>query len=111
MKDIDFGRRLQQKRKQLNLTSEQVADICCINIGYFRQIESGYVPGLPLLKKFCDILKTTPNYLLGFSDDVRDDQDQELVRKIFTLEKEQQEITSFLLKNYINFRKHRGYNG
>lgn len=99
MKDTDFGKRLRHKRKLKGLSCEELADMCFINRGYLRQVESGDIPGLALLINICDILETSPNYLFGFSEDMKDD--QILIDKITSLSDKQQKQVLNLINVYV----------
>ena len=103
MKDVGFGRRLQEKRKNHNLTCEELADKCFINAGYLRQVESGEIPGISLLIQFSDLLDTSPSYLLGFPDDLQEE-DSTLIEKINSLDKEQQKVVLYLLNAYTEYK-------
>ena len=60
-----LGRRINQVRKERGLTGEKLAERCCINATYLRQIEGGTkLPSLPIFVSLCDALKVSPNYLL-----------------------------------------------
>lgn len=106
MKDVGFGRRLREKRKEHNLTCEEVADKCFINTGYLRQIESGEIPGIALLIQMSDLLETSPSFLLGFPDDLQED-DSALIKKIDGLNEEQQKIVLYLLNAYTEYKNGR----
>lgn len=44
-----LGKRINQIRKERGLTSEALSEICDVNAGHIRQIESGIrLPSLPL---------------------------------------------------------------
>ena len=61
-----LGRKINSARKDMGITSEKLAELCCINATYLRQIESGTkVPSLPVFVTICDALKVSPTYLLS----------------------------------------------
>lgn len=103
MKDVGFGKRIQEKRKNHNLTCDELADKCFINTGYLRQIESGEIPGIALLIQLSDLLETSPSYLLGFPDDLQPE-DRILIEKIYSLDEEQQKIVLYLLNAYTEYK-------
>ena len=103
MKDVGFGRRLQEKRKNHSLTCEELADKCFINNGYLRQIESGEIPGIALLIQLSDLLDTSPSYLLGFSDELQTE-DRVLIEKINSLDEEHQKVVLYLLNAYTEYK-------
>ncbi len=68
---MTIGERIKQKRKELGLSQEEVAD----SLGYKSRtsvfkVEQG-ITDLPLskVKEFAKVLKTTPSYLMGWEDD------------------------------------------
>lgn len=49
-----LGKRINQIRKERGLTSEALSEICDVNAGHIRQIESGIrLPSLPLFIRIC----------------------------------------------------------
>ena len=72
-----MGQRMKAARKANELTSDQLAELCYINATYLRQIEAGKkTPSLPVFICLCNILKTSPAYLLeDFLVDIPNDQD------------------------------------
>lgn len=66
MENKVFGKKLNYIRKQRKLTSEQLGELCDVNAGHIRQIESGMrVPSLKLLIDLCNVLCINPEYLLA----------------------------------------------
>lgn len=60
-----FGRKMNHIRKERHITSEQLAELCGVNPGHIRQIESGRrKPSYTLLVDICKNLKVSPNYLM-----------------------------------------------
>lgn len=103
MKDVGFGKRLQEKRRQHNLTCDELADKCYINTGYLRQIESGEIPGIALLIQLSDLLDTSPSYLLGYPDGLQAEDDI-LFNKINNLDAGQKKLVLYLLKAYAEYK-------
>lgn len=96
-----FGKKIREKRKAFNLSLQEFADICHINIGYLRQIEAGLkFPSTQLLLVLCNELKTSPNYLLEYADDT---DDQEIYSRIYRLRPDQKKLMICLLDVYLNF--------
>ena len=61
-----LGKRINLTRKGRGLTSEKLAERCCINAVYLRQIEGDRkTPSLPLVLVLCRELNVSPSYLLG----------------------------------------------
>lgn len=102
MKNIDFGKRLQQKRKQHGFSCEELANRCFINQGYLRQVESGEIPGLALLINICNTLEISPNYLFGFSEQMQED--HILLDKISSLSDKQQKQILSLINTYVEYK-------
>lgn len=97
-----FGNKLRGKRKECGLTYQELAERCHVNHGYIRQIEAGNkLPSMPLLFTLCDVPKTSPNYLFEYTDD---NDDKELLKRIYQLTPEQKKAMLCILDAYINFR-------
>lgn len=60
-----MGKRINTARKDKNLTSDKLSELCNINATYLRQIEGGTkIPSLPVFVTICQALEVSPNYLL-----------------------------------------------
>ena len=60
-----LGKRINTIRTRRGLTSEKLAEKCCISAAYLRQIESGRkTPSLPLFILLCNRFEVPPGYLL-----------------------------------------------
>lgn len=95
-----FGKKIREKRKERGLTSQQLADLCHINDGYIRQMESGRkIPSMPLLISLCDILETSPNYLMEY---VEDNDDRAIWERICKLMPEQKRTMLCILDAYLS---------
>lgn len=61
-----FGKRVQLARKEMQLTGDQLSELCGINSVYLRKIESGNkIPSMSVFMKICQTLNVSPNYLLA----------------------------------------------
>lgn len=61
-----FGKKVNYIRKQRKLTSEKLAELCDVNSGHIRQIESGArFPSFSLLIDLCNALNVSPDYLMA----------------------------------------------
>ena len=61
-----LGKKIRSARKDKGLTGEKLAEACCINSSYLRQLESGVkTPSLPLFISLCNHLEVSPSYLLA----------------------------------------------
>lgn len=62
-----FCQRLRALRLSKNLTGEQVAELCDINSGYYRKLESGNQDAsLNMILILCEGLGVSPDYFLGY---------------------------------------------
>ena len=73
----DIGKRIRERRQELNLSVEDVAKQLNKNRTTVYRYEKGDIENLPLetLKPLADILATTPAYLIGWED--KNDNDAE----------------------------------
>ena len=61
-----FAKRLNERRKMLMVTAQQMADMLHIGVRSYRNYESGdREPSLDLLVKIADYLDVSIDYLLG----------------------------------------------
>ncbi|MFQ9516422.1 MAG: helix-turn-helix domain-containing protein [Eubacterium sp.] len=64
-----FGKRLNQTRKELNITAQYMAEHLQISTRGYRMYESGdRSPSLEMLVQIADILNVSTDYLLGRDD-------------------------------------------
>ena len=65
---IDFkevGRRISKCRRKAGLKQYQICEMIDVNYKYISNLETGRsAPSLGLIIKLCDVLHTTPDYLL-----------------------------------------------
>lgn len=62
---INFGKRIKNRRKSLDLTQDYLAEKLDITATHLSRIESGkQIPSLTLFLSICNHLKTTPDYLI-----------------------------------------------
>lgn len=103
MIDKNFGKRLQGKRKDVGLSCQELAEKCYVNEGYIRQIEAGTVPSMQLIIQFCNILNSTPDYLLGYA---AGDSNEEklLLAKIYELTPDEVQVAKYLLDQYLQYK-------
>ena len=69
---VNIGRRIQDRRKELKLSIEEIAKRLNKNRTTVYRYERGDIGNLPLetLKPLADILETTPAYLMGWEDKI-----------------------------------------
>ena len=86
---MTIGERIKQKRKELGLSQEEVAD----SLGYKSRtsvfkVEQG-ITDLPLskVKEFAKVLKTTPSYLMGWEDGKEEPKSDNLLSSLTEKEK------------------------
>ena len=61
-----LSKRINHRRKDQRLTSEQLAELCGVNAVHVRKIESGGgLPSFALFIRLCNALKTSADLLLG----------------------------------------------
>ena len=61
----DMGKRMAQKRKERGMTQEMVADLAGITHQQYNKVENGKsCLGSDSLKRICDALQTSPDYLI-----------------------------------------------
>lgn len=97
-----LGKRINQIRKERGLTSEALSEICDVNAGHIRQIESGIrLPSLPLFIRTCQALKTAPNEILKdqFDPEIIESENK-LLLKVESLTPKQKRILSDLLDTF-----------
>ena len=65
------GQRIKERRKQLALSADDVADLLGVSRSTIFRYESGHIEKVPanVLERLAEILNTTPAYLMGWKDD------------------------------------------
>lgn len=66
------GKRMKERRKELGIKADEVAEaLGCSRSTIFRY-ENGDIEKVPatLINTIAEVLKTTPAYLMGWSDDI-----------------------------------------
>lgn len=71
------GQRIKKRRKQLQMSADDVANLLGVSRSTIFRYENGYIEKVPanILEKLAEILKTTPAYLIGrqgYYTDTRD---------------------------------------
>lgn len=68
------GERLKERRKQMELSADDVASELGVSRSTIFRYENGYIEKVPanILESLADILHTTPAYLMGWDDDPDD---------------------------------------
>lgn len=72
---MNVGKRIQARRKELNMTVEELAKRLNKNRTTVYRYEKGDIENLPLdaLKPLAEILETSPAYLMGWEDEPNED--------------------------------------
>lgn len=90
--------RIKNRRKELNLSADDVATALGISRATVYRYESSYIEKLPTsaLEPLANVLKCSPAYLMGWSDDIN-----------FTSNNQVQDfiLSEFEKKMIINYRK------
>lgn len=106
MDKVSFGKRLNNLRKEKQMTSEQLSERCEMNAVFIRQIESAAkLPSLPTLVKLCNALEVSPEYLLCDSLDSQVTENiplSNLENKLKTLTPDQVELVSAIVDTIIS---------
>lgn len=98
-----FGEKVRQKRQENGFSYEELAKILNINPGYLKQIETGKkVPALPLLISFCEVLHTSPNYLMEFAEDCNV---KKIIEKCYEMTPYQLKALDSMITAYREFEK------
>lgn len=100
MIDKKCGKKLNQRRKELGLKVDELADLSCIQPGYMRQILSGYVPSIQVLLNICKAMRINTDYIFEINGDNKDAQ---ILERIHKLSPQQKELLIHLLDTYIDF--------
>ena len=95
MIDKRFGKKVNEKRKSLNLKTDELAVKCGIEPGYMRQILAGQVPSGQVIIKLCEVLSLSPNYLFDFVED------KEILQALNQLSPKEKQVVLNLLHSYI----------
>jgi transcriptional regulator with XRE-family HTH domain len=74
---IDYaqlGERIAKRRKVLNMTQDDVAELTGLSNNFISNIENAHsIPSIETLLKICDVLNATPDYfLLGVFGNIDD---------------------------------------
>jgi len=68
MKELNktaFGRKLNAIRRDHQISSEKLSELCGVNAVFIRQIENATrLPSLPVFVRICNSLKVSPSFFL-----------------------------------------------
>lgn len=99
-----FGKRLQRIRKERQLTSEELSELCDVSPIFIRQIECATrLPALPNLVKLCNGLHVSADYLLADSlTDAKSKDIDALDKRLKSLSPKQLELTAAVINTLID---------
>lgn len=84
----ELGQRIAKKRKSLGLKQTELAEQIGCGDKHISSIEKARgIPSIDIIMKICDVLGTTPNYLLLDNIERNDKTEENLIRKIKILSK------------------------
>ena len=65
---MDIGKRIKQRRKELRMSADELGERIGKNRATVFRYEKGDIANVPLdiLEQIADVLKTTPQYLMGW---------------------------------------------
>ena len=77
---MTIGERIKRRRKELGMSADKLGDILGKDRSTIFRYEKGDIENLPLdiLKPIAEALMTTPQYLMGWSDDKKTTAPEEL---------------------------------
>ena len=95
-----IGLRIMQKRKELGLSQEKLAEKLSISKNHLSNIERGkYIPTTELIFKICNTMGNTPDYYLIGTPIA---ETNEIVKLIKSLPKDKQQGIAKMLQFYID---------
>lgn len=107
MKRTGLGKRINLIRKDKNITSDKLSELCNINATYLRQIECGSkIPSLPVFIDICNALDISADYLL--QDEItsgHSDTTNELDLLLKNATPSQQELALTIIKAILKYNK------
>lgn len=98
-----FGNKINERRKELDIKAEDLAAMCETEPGYIRQILAGQVPSSQMIIKLCKYLKLSPNYLFDFVDE--ESEDKEILETLNQMTPKEKRMALNLLNYYIEKRE------
>ncbi len=81
---VEMGRRMRARRKELDITQEQVADACRITKSTVSRYEKGVIenPHRPTVEAIANVLHVQPDWLYAQTNDAEGEPPQDLRRII-----------------------------
>ena len=102
-----LGDRIRQKRKQLNISQEQLSELCGLSPAYIGLIERGVKkPSVSTLIKIANALKVNADYLIG--DSIKYDSSEMIekaTRMLSDMDNDEIQYTCELISNTRKFLK------
>ena len=84
---MDIGKRIKERRKELGLSAEQVAELMGVSPATVYRYESNYITNMRVdkLTPIAKALNTTEAYLLGWTNDINQNQNSSQYRMTYYL--------------------------
>lgn len=104
----EIGRRMAKRRKELGLKQYEVCEMIEVNYKYISNLETGRsAPSLEVIMKLCEVLQTTPDYLLlGAITTEKKITDKQISDKISTLNTKNKLILNGIIDLLNNYQEH-----
>ncbi len=69
---MEMSDKIRKRRKELNLTLEEIAEAVGVSASSIQRYENGIIKNMrrDKIKKLADVLKCTPAYLMGWSNEI-----------------------------------------
>jgi len=89
--DDNFAKKLKNLRKFKKLTQEKLAEMVDMDIRQIARLEAGEsLPSITTVLKFCDVFEVTPNDLLWYDKQIKDNALKSDIHDILALAKPEQ---------------------
>jgi len=101
---MGFKENIKNRRLKLNMTLDEVSNKLGVSKPTLQRYESGVISNVPFdkIERLADILKTTPSYLMGWSNDCLTRDEIELLNKYNSLDDMGKHTISIVLEMELN---------
>lgn len=106
MKMKRCGEKINQRRKELGLKIDELANLSHITPGYMRQILYGELPSLSVLINICKVLEITTDYIFEISSG--DGRDEQIMARVNKLTPQQKDLLIHLLDSFNAYNDSKG---
>jgi len=100
-----IGLRISNRRKELNFTQPQLAELIGVSKNHISQFENGGSVSLEVLLDLCDALDITPDYLLFGT--IREKPSQDLIDLLKLCDDYEISVLTDVARSFISNRKSR----